>query len=139
MAPESTTADQADATKHHAVGNTLFGSLPTTIFEVMSKLAMEHNSVNLGQGFPDAEGPDAMKQIASEAMYSFHNQYPSLLGVPELRQAVARHSEANQGLPVDWASETLITVGATEGLAAAFLGLLNPGDEVGAAWGWGEG
>ncbi|GLC43274.1 hypothetical protein PLESTB_001491600 [Pleodorina starrii] len=110
--------------------NELFCSLPTTIFEVMSKLAMEHNSVNLGQGFPDAEGPETMKQIASTAMYDFHNQYPSLLGVPELRQAVARHSEANQGIPVDWASETLVTVGATEGLAACFLGLLNPGDEV---------
>ncbi|KXZ55357.1 hypothetical protein GPECTOR_3g487 [Gonium pectorale] len=91
---------------------------------------MEHGSVNLGQGFPDAEGPETMKSIASSAMYDFHNQYPSLLGVPELRQAVARHSEANQGIPVDWATETLVTVGATEGLAAAFLGLINPGDEV---------
>ncbi|EFJ44947.1 hypothetical protein VOLCADRAFT_106184 [Volvox carteri f. nagariensis] len=110
--------------------NELFSSLPTTIFEVMSKLAMEHGSVNLGQGFPDAEGPETMKEIASKAMYDFHNQYPSLLGVPELRQAVARHSETNQGIPVDWATETLVTVGATEGLAACFLGLLNPGDEV---------
>ncbi|GFR39762.1 hypothetical protein Agub_g246 [Astrephomene gubernaculifera] len=110
--------------------NELFCSLPTTIFEVMSKLAMEHNSVNLGQGFPDAEGPETMKRIASSTMYDFHNQYPSLLGVPELRQAVARHSEANQGIPVDWATETLVTVGATEGLAACFLGLINPGDEV---------
>ncbi|PNW88545.1 hypothetical protein CHLRE_01g034050v5 [Chlamydomonas reinhardtii] len=110
--------------------NELFSSLPTTIFEVMSKLAMEHASVNLGQGFPDAEGPEAMKQIASASMYDFHNQYPSLLGVPELRQAVAAHSEREQGILVDWATETLITVGATEGLASAFLGLINPGDEV---------
>lgn len=110
--------------------NDLFSHLPTTIFEVMSKLAMEHNSVNLGQGFPDEEGPESMKRIASSALYDFHNQYPSLLGMPELRQAVARHSEANQGIPVDWASESLVTVGATEGIAAVFLGLLNPGDEV---------
>ncbi|KAG2492864.1 hypothetical protein HYH03_008781 [Edaphochlamys debaryana] len=110
--------------------NELFSSLPTTIFEVMSKLAMEHQSVNLGQGFPDAEGPESMKKIASAAMYDFHNQYPSLLGVPELRQAVAKHSEREQGIPVDWATETLVTVGATEGLASAFLGLINPGDEV---------
>jgi aspartate/methionine/tyrosine aminotransferase len=71
-----------------------------------------------------------MKEIASKALYEQSNQYPSLLGVPQLRQAVARHSEAHQGLPCDWASETLITVGATEGIAAAFMGLINQGDEV---------
>lgn len=70
-----------------------------------------------------------MKKIAESAMYEFHNQYPSLLGVPELRQAVAKHSERCQGIPVDWATETLVTVGATEGIASCFLGLLNPGDE----------
>jgi aspartate/methionine/tyrosine aminotransferase len=72
-----------------------------------------------------------MKEIASKALYEQSNQYPSLLGVPQLRQAVARHSEANQGLPCDWQTETLITVGATEGIASAFMGLINPGDEVG--------
>jgi aspartate/methionine/tyrosine aminotransferase len=71
-----------------------------------------------------------MKEIASKALYEQSNQYPSLLGVRQLRQAVARHSEANQGLPCDWATETLITVGATEGIASAFMGLINPGDEV---------
>lgn len=96
----------------------------------MSKLATQHAAVNLGQGFPDSEGPETMKQIATKALYEQSNQYPSLLGVPELRQAVARHSSEQQQLPCDWATETLVTVGATEGLAAAFMGLCNPGDEV---------
>lgn len=96
----------------------------------MSKLANQHAAVNLGQGFPDAEGPQAMKEIAVKALYEHSNQYPSLLGVPELRQAVARHSEKQQLIRCDWTSETLITVGATEGLAAAFMGLCNPGDQV---------
>ncbi|KAL6755596.1 pyridoxal phosphate-dependent transferase [Haematococcus lacustris] len=129
-ATESAQLPTASApTKPQKPLNELFCSLPTTIFEVMSKLAVEHSSVNLGQGFPDEEGPASMKQIASSAMDDFHNQYPSLLGVPELRQAVARHSAAQQGIPCDWATETLVTVGATEAIAAAMLGLINPGDE----------
>jgi aspartate/methionine/tyrosine aminotransferase len=70
-------------------------------------------------------------QIASKALYDYSNQYPSLLGIPELRQAVARHSAANQQIPCEWTTDTLITVGATEGIAAAFMGMVNPGDEVG--------
>lgn len=123
-------ADAANGLQQSKPLNYAFSGYATTIFEVMSKLAAEHKSVNLGQGFPDQEGPESMKEIASKALYEQSNQYPSLLGVPQLRQAVARHSEANQGLPCDWASETLITVGATEGIAAAFMGLVNPGDEV---------
>eukprot|EP00884_Botryococcus_braunii_P006738 jgi/Botrbrau1/16065/Bobra.7_2s0036.1 len=107
-----------------------FTGLPTTVFTVMTNLAIEHNSVNLGQGFPDEEGPDKMLEIAGEALIHHHNQYPPMMGLPETRQAVAEHSLRYCGLPLDWASETLITVGATEALAAAFLGLLNPGDEV---------
>lgn len=113
--------------------NTLFSSLPTTIFSVMSQLAVAHNSVNLGQGFPDEEGPAEMKRLAGQTLFDHHNQYPSLLGVPELRQAVARHSERYTGVTVDWQTEALVTVGATEGIAAALLGLINPGDEVGQA------
>jgi aspartate/methionine/tyrosine aminotransferase len=82
------------------------------------------------QGFPDEEGPQAMLEVAGEALIQHHNQYPPMMGLPETRQAVAEHSQRYCGLPLDWASETLITVGATEALAAAFLGLLNPGDEV---------
>ncbi|MEW5312345.1 MAG: hypothetical protein WDW38_003986 [Sanguina aurantia] len=110
--------------------NTLFSSLPTTIFSVMSQLAVAHNSVNLGQGFPDEEGPAEMKRLAGQTLFDHHNQYPSLLGVPELRQAVARHSERYTGVVVDWQTEALVTVGATEGIAAALLGLINPGDEI---------
>ncbi|KAG1675147.1 hypothetical protein FOA52_003370 [Chlamydomonas sp. UWO 241] len=110
--------------------NVVLSGMPTTIFEVMSMLARKHESVNLGQGFPDDEGPYSMKAVAADALTSFPNQYPPLLGVPELRQAVAAHSQREQGIPVDWATETLITVGATEGIAACFMGLLNPGDEV---------
>lgn len=98
--------------------------------QVMSRLAAQHNSVNLGQGFPDEEGPASMKKLASSTLYEHHNQYPALRGVPELRQAVAQHSGRQHGLDVDWETEVLITVGATEGIAACFMGLLNPGDEV---------
>ncbi|KAK9813470.1 hypothetical protein WJX73_000730 [Symbiochloris irregularis] len=110
--------------------NTFLNNLPTTVFSVMTELAIKHQSVNLGQGFPDDEGPESMKRIVGEASRERHNQYPPTGGIPELRQAVARHSERYVGLPVNWQTETLITVGATEALAAAFLGLVNPGDEV---------
>lgn len=110
--------------------NAMLSTIPTTIFAVMSAMAVEYNSVNLGQGFPDDEGPTSMKEAAGKALLQHHNQYPPLAGLPELRQAIARHSEREQGIPVDWATETLVTVGATEGIAACMLGLLNPGDEV---------
>lgn len=112
--------------------NTTFSALPTTIFEVMSRLAAEHQSINLGQGFPDTEleGPSTLKDIVSKSMMAGPNQYPPMMGVPDLRQAVAAHSERYTDIKVDWSTETLITLGATEALASAFLGLLNPGDEV---------
>ncbi|KAL3157538.1 hypothetical protein ABBQ32_011995 [Trebouxia sp. C0010 RCD-2024] len=110
--------------------NDLFTGLPTTIFTVMTNLAIKHKTINLGQGFPDEEGPDNMKRLVGSATLEHHNQYPPMFGVPELRQAVARHSKTYSGVDVQWASETLITVGATEAIAAAFLGILNKGDEV---------
>lgn len=111
--------------------NSTLSTIPTTIFTTMSALAVQHNAVNLGQGFPDDEGPESMKRIAGEALLPpFHNQYPPMLGLPELRQAVANHSQREQGIEVDWATEVLVTVGATEGIAACFLGLINAGDEV---------
>ncbi|KAL6766396.1 hypothetical protein ACKKBG_A35870 [Auxenochlorella protothecoides x Auxenochlorella symbiontica] len=112
--------------------NSTFGGLPTTIFELMSQLAARHGSINLGQGFPDneLEGPASMKEAAYQSMLHDSNQYPPMVGVPELRQALAEHSERYTGLPLDWQSQVLITSGATEALAAAFLGLLEPGDEV---------
>lgn len=110
--------------------NTLFTGLPTTIFTVMTNLAIKHQTINLGQGFPDEEGPEQMKKLVGAATMEHHNQYPPMYGIPELRQAVARHSRIYCGIDVQWDSETLVTVGATEAIAASFLGILNEGDEV---------
>ena len=110
--------------------NDLFTGLPTTIFTVMTNLAIKHNTINLGQGFPDEEGPEQMKKLVGAATMEHHNQYPPMFGVPELRQAVARHSRTHCGIDVQWDSETLVSVGATEAIAASFLGILNEGDEV---------
>ncbi|MCF8468698.1 MAG: aminotransferase [Sneathiella sp.] len=102
----------------------------TTIFEVMSKLAMEHKAINLGQGFPDEDGPADVRAVAARTLEEGPNQYPPMMGVPELRQAVAEHDSRFYGLSVNWQTDTLITSGATEALAASMLGLINPGDEV---------
>ncbi len=110
--------------------NPIFASLPTTIFEVMSTLSRELGAINLGQGFPDEPGPLAIREAAARACIDGPNQYPSMLGLPELRQAVAAHYNARQGLDLDWEREVTVTSGATEALAAAFLGLIEPGDEV---------
>ncbi|HEY8614965.1 aminotransferase [Phenylobacterium sp.] len=107
-----------------------FSNLPTTIFEEMSGLARGLGAVNLGQGFPDDPGPLAIRQKASDAVLNGYNQYPPMTGLPELRQAVAAHYARSQGLELDWAREVTVTSGATEALAAAFLALIEPGDEV---------
>jgi N-succinyldiaminopimelate aminotransferase len=110
--------------------NPIFASLPTTIFEVMSSLSRELGAINLGQGFPDEPGPLAIREAAARACIDGPNQYPSMLGLPELRQAVAAHYNTRQGLDLDWSKEVTVTSGATEALAASFLGLIEPGDEV---------
>ena len=110
--------------------NEVLGEFGTTVFEVMSRLAIEHNSINLGQGFPDGVGPKNILEKAASSLYSSPNQYPPMMGVPELRQAVAGHNKRFYGIDVDWETETMVSTGATEGLAACFFGLLNPGDEV---------
>jgi N-succinyldiaminopimelate aminotransferase len=112
------------------MANPIFSSLPTTIFEEMSGLARTLGAVNLGQGFPDDPGPEAIRAKAADAVLNGYNQYPPMAGLPELRQAVAGHYARTQGLDLDWASEVTITSGATEALAAAFLALIEPGDEV---------
>ncbi|MFN3512764.1 MAG: aminotransferase [Phenylobacterium sp.] len=112
------------------MANPIFASLPTTIFEEMSGLARELGAVNLGQGFPDSPGPEAIRAKAADAVLNGYNQYPPMAGLAELRQAVARHYGRTQGLDLDWAEEVTVTSGATEALAAAFLGLIRPGDEV---------
>jgi aspartate/methionine/tyrosine aminotransferase len=108
----------------------VYADLPTTIFEEMSGLARQTGAINLGQGFPDDAGPMALRRKAGEALITGTNQYPPMRGLPALRQAVAAHYGRTQGLDLDWESEIVVTSGATEALAAAFLSLISPGDEV---------
>jgi len=108
----------------------VYADLPTTIFEEMSGLARQTGAINLGQGFPDDAGPMALRRKAGEALITGTNQYPPMRGLPDLRQAVAAHYGRTQGLDLDWESEIVVTSGATEALAAAFLSLISPGDEV---------
>ena len=110
--------------------NSIYAALPTTIFTVMSGLARDHGAINLGQGFPDSPGPEPIRRAAAEAVLNGDNQYPPMAGLPGLRQAVASHYKARQDLDLDWREEVTVTSGATEALAAAFLGLIEPGDEV---------
>ena len=110
--------------------NRVFGSQGTTIFSVMSALSAEHGAINLGQGFPDDEGPADLRERAAKAILEGPNQYPPMMGLPELRQAVAAHDNRFYDLDVDWQSEVLVTSGATEALADSLLALLNPGDEA---------
>jgi N-succinyldiaminopimelate aminotransferase len=110
--------------------NATLSGLGTTIFEVMSRLADEHQAVNLGQGFPDEGFPMDVVERAAAVTIEGSNQYPSMMGVPELREAVAAHGKRFYGLDVDWRTEVLVTSGATEAIAAAILGLTEPGDEV---------
>jgi aspartate/methionine/tyrosine aminotransferase len=108
----------------------VYADLPTTIFETMSGLARQTGAINLGQGFPDDPGPLALRRKAGEALLTGSNQYPPMRGLPALRQAVAAHYGRAQGLDLDWETEITVTSGATEALAAAFLSLISPGDEV---------
>ena len=108
----------------------VYAELPTTIFEEMSGLARQTGAINLGQGFPDDPGPMALRRKAGEALLTGTNQYPPMRGLPALRQAVATHYGRTQGLNLDWETEVVVTSGATEALAAAFLSLISPGDEV---------
>lgn len=110
--------------------NSALSRYGTTIFTTMSALALEHGAINLGQGFPDEEGPEAIRRIAADAVLQGPNQYPPMRGLPALRQAVAEHNRRFYGLEVDAPSEVLVTSGATEALACCLFGLLEPGDEA---------
>jgi N-succinyldiaminopimelate aminotransferase len=110
--------------------NPVFASLPVSVFEVMSRLAREHEAVNLGQGFPDDPGPEDVRRHAAEAVVSGWNQYPPMLGLPELRRAVSAHYKHWQDLELDPDTEIMITSGATEAIAGALFALIEPGDEV---------
>ena len=96
----------------------------------MSALALATGAINLGQGFPDVDGPASVLEAAATAMRSGANQYAPGPGVPALRAAIARHQERHYGLAWDPASEVVVTTGATEAIAGALLGLVEPGDEV---------
>jgi N-succinyldiaminopimelate aminotransferase len=110
--------------------NPLFSELPVSIFEVMSRRARETGAVNLGQGFPDDPGPLDVRRKAADAVIDGWNQYPPMLGLPELRAAVSAHYQRFHGLSLDPEREIMITSGATEALAGALLALIRPGDEV---------
>ena len=110
--------------------NSIFADIGTSVFEVMSRLARERNAVNLGQGFPDDPGPPDVRAKAAEAAVDGWNQYPPMLGLPELRSAVASHYKRFQDVDLDPEREIMVTSGATEAIAGALLALIEPGDEV---------
>ena len=114
------------ATTHSA----RLAGLGTTIFAEMSALAAETGAVNLGQGFPDTDGPHEVADAAVAAIRAGVNQYPPGPGVAELRTAIAAHQKRFYDIDLDPGSEVVVTTGATEGIAAALLGLVDPGDEV---------
>lgn len=110
--------------------NPIFAQGKTTVFETMTRLAQETGAVNLGQGAPDGGYPMDVVDKAAEALRTGTNQYPPLAGLPALRQAIAAHEARFYGIDRDWSRETLVTVGATEALAASFLAFIEPGDEA---------
>jgi N-succinyldiaminopimelate aminotransferase len=102
----------------------------TTIFAEMTALALEHDAINLGQGFPDFEGPEALVETAVDALRGANNQYIRSMGHPELVSAIADHLAGRYDLAFDPMTEITVTCGATEGITASMLGLVEPGDEV---------
>ncbi len=104
--------------------------IPPTVFSEMSALAVRTGALNLGQGFPDVDGPPSVIAAAEQALEPGANQYAPGIGVPALRAAIARHQQRHYGLDVDPDREVVVTTGCTEAIAAALLGLVDPGDEV---------
>src|SRR5512134_2877954 len=102
----------------------------TSVFAEMTALARQHGAVNLGQGYPDFDGPAFVKDAAAAALRAGHNQYAPMPGLPALQQAVADHQKRFYGLEHDPAAEVTIHAGATEALCAALAALLDPGDEA---------
>jgi aspartate/methionine/tyrosine aminotransferase len=110
--------------------NPVFAGMGTTIFTVMSALAVEHGAVNLGQGFPDEDGPRAIREAAAKALIDGPNQYPPTRGRIELRRAIAAHAKQCYDLSFNPDTEVLVTSGGTEALTASIMGLIGPGDEI---------
>ncbi len=122
MSQPSTAAVRAVADRLSAFGS--------TIFTEISRLAIEHDAINLGQGFPNFDGPDFVKLAAVEAIQNGHGQYARMFGIPQLNRAIADRFDTDAGLAVDPDREVTVTSGCTEALIASFLGLVNPGEEV---------
>lgn len=112
-----------------SLGHPIYAAIGTTIFEHMSALAREFGAINLGQGFPDDQGPPALIAAAARALRERSNQYPPSTGLPELRDAVAAFYARRQGLALD-REQVIVTSGATEAIAATVFALIEPGDEV---------
>ena len=96
----------------------------------MSAMAVENDAINLGQGFPDTDGPEDIRQVAADASKEGPNQYPPMMGIPDLRKSTANHNNYFYDLGINWKTETMVTSGATEALAACIFGLIEPGDEA---------
>jgi N-succinyldiaminopimelate aminotransferase len=110
--------------------NPVFSGQGTTIFTVMSALATRHGAINLGQGFPDEDGPLAIREAAARALVHGPNQYPPMTGMPQLRRALSTHAARFYDLGFDSDNEVVVTSGATEALTASFMALASPGDEA---------
>src|SRR5436190_18152146 len=110
--------------------NKVFADLPVTVFEAMSQLARDNNAINLGQGFPDNPGPEDIRCAAAEAVMDGYNEYPSMMGIPELRQAIAAHYGRWHGLVLDPMTEGMVTSGGTEALTSAILAVVEADDAV---------
>lgn len=110
--------------------NPVYGRLGTTVFTTMSSLAQATGAVNLGQGFPETDGFPEVREAAAQALMTASNQYAPMMGLMELREAVANFYHRRQGLSLDPATQVLVTSGATEALAATVFSLISPGDEV---------
>ena len=110
--------------------NSVLSSFGVTVFETMSRLAIETGYIILGQGFPDEDGPEDLRRVAADTVIEGPNQYPPMMGLPELRQAVADHNKRFYDLDIDWQTEVMVTSGATEALNDCLMALIEPGDEV---------
>ncbi|BCW45964.1 aminotransferase class I/II-fold pyridoxal phosphate-dependent enzyme [Arthrobacter sp. StoSoilB5] len=131
--PLNTTANASAPWQRAATGANLLspdGNLGVTIFEEMTTLAISSGAINLGQGFPDEDGPAEIKAAAQAAIAAGANQYSPGKGITELREAVAEHQRRFYGLTPDPQTEIIITTGATEAIAASLLAFIQPGDEV---------
>jgi N-succinyldiaminopimelate aminotransferase len=122
-------AETMSTKPHLNSANPIFASMGTTIFSIMSGLAAEHRAINLGQGFPDEDGPIAIREAAAKALIDGPNQYPPSRGLPQLRKAIAAHAKRFYGLEFDPEREVVITSGGTEALTASTMAFAAPGSE----------